>query len=83
MTQYNDALANLDGLSNFTSVGHDLIIQYNDGLNNLDKPSNLTSVGRRLEIDYNPDLCQSVVGAFVDGVVVGGNVLTHDNDDGC
>ena len=49
----NDALTNLDGLSNITSVGGYLRIEGNDVLTNLDGLSNITSVDGRLYIEGN------------------------------
>jgi len=49
----NDALTNIDGLSNLTSVGEYLIIYNNDALTNLDGLSGLTNVGQYLSIQYN------------------------------
>src|SRR5690606_25470695 len=48
--------ANLDGLSNLTSVGGYLYIRSNSSLTNLDGLSNLTSIGGYLAIESNSSL---------------------------
>ena len=50
-----DALTDVDGLANVTSVGDDsyMEIAYNDALTNLDGLSSLTSVGGGLNITSN------------------------------
>jgi len=52
---YNNSLANLDGLSNLSSVIN-LLISDNTALTNLDGLSNLTSVGNDLDVINNPAL---------------------------
>jgi hypothetical protein len=77
-------LTNLDGLSGLTSVGGDLYVYQNTVLTSLDGLSGVTSVGGNLTIQTNPQLCQSLVDAFVAACTVGGSVLDlSGNNDGC
>ena len=74
----NVVLANLDGLSNLTSIGVSLNILRNTALTNLSGLSNLTSIGYGLTISYNPSL-ESLFG-FSDFVFVGvGGVSISNN----
>ena len=80
----NNALTDLSGLSNITSLSGDLSIQESNLLDTLDDLSSLTTVGGSLTIQNNPSLCQSLVEAFIAACTVGGTVFNSiGNDRGC
>ncbi len=74
----NDALNNLDGLSNITFIGDFISIRFNDALLNLDGLSSITSVGFHITIVHNIALTN------VDGLnsinSIGGGIGIINND---
>ena len=73
----NDALTNLDGFANISSVGGYLRIEGNDALTNLDSLANLISVGGYLYI-YNNDALTNLDG-LANLTSVGDYLRIYDN----
>ena len=79
-------MEDLSGIENLASIGQDLTIHNNTVLADISGLSGLGSLGGDLYIHYNPDLCQSLVDAFIEdlGTGLGGSLKEYgSNDDEC
>ncbi len=79
ISSVNSPIINIDGLSQITSIGGDLIIEDNPALQNLDGLNQLVSVGSNLIIENNPEL--DSLNGLSEMTSVGGDLIIRQNDD--
>jgi len=70
-------ITNLDGLSNITDIGGNLIVAYNPQLTNLNGLSNVTDIGGNLTISNNPQLAN--LNGLSNVTNIGGNIALINN----
>jgi hypothetical protein len=80
---YNDALTDISGFNGLAEISYSVHINGNGALTDLSGFAALQTVGSILQIGNNPQLCLSIVEAFIGGLVIGNLVEPTGNDDGC